>query len=165
MNNSQFKSILLSLFLVSLLLLVVTQVATAQAATPAQNREELFKTLISKLEDQLQDAKQVTAKQDQLIALLQTQLADFQKLDKNTAVKVAVLEEQLKVLQETRTQLQTQLTAKDQIIQEQNSRITNRDQAIEMIKELAKAGKRTTWEKLAEAIPSVAAIIALGVAR
>ena len=121
--------------------------------------------MITLLKDQIADKNKDLADKDVMIKELRAQLKDFQALDRNSAATLAVLQEQVKNLQETRMQLQIQMEARDVIIREQNARIANRDQAIELVKELSRAGKRTTWEKLAEAIPSVAGIVALALAR
>lgn len=151
-------------FVLGMILLPLLFVAGAQNAA-AQTREDQFKELITLLKDQIADKNKDLADKDTMIKELRAQLKDFQALDRNSAATVAVLQEQVKNLQETRMQLQTQMDARDVIIREQNARIANRDQAIELVKELSRAGKRTTWEKLAEAIPSVAGILALALAR
>src|SRR5262249_39711398 len=113
----------------------------------------------------LNDKDKIITDKDAMIAGLRKQIENVQELDKNSAARIATLEEQVKTLLETKEQLQTQAGAQEVIIQQQNARIANRDQAIELVKELSKAGRRTTWEKLVEAVPSVAGIIALGIAK
>ncbi len=159
MTLSKFSPFVLGMILLPLLLVG----GTGNAA--AQTREDQFREVITLLKDQIADKNKDLADKDVMIKELRAQLKDFQALDRNSAATLAVLQEQVKNLQETRMQLQIQMEARDVIIREQNARIANRDQAIELVKELSRAGKRTTWEKLAEAIPSVAGIVALALAR
>lgn len=164
MKNTKLTPLLLGFFLVPFLLLAGGPSALAQTGT-APGREDQFKRIIDLMDKQLSDKDKLIADKDKFISTLQEQIKDHQELDKNLNDKIAGLQEQIKLLQDNRVQLQALADAKDVIIREQNARISNRDQTIELVRELAKAGKRTTWEKLAEAIPSVAGIIALALAR
>jgi chromosome segregation ATPase len=168
MKKTRLSFFISALILLPLLLIAGARPGLAQspagAQARAQEREDQFKRLIDLLEKQLNDKDKLLSDKDLVAAGLRKQIDNLQELDKNSAAKIASLEEQVKNLQDTREQLQTQAGAQEVIIQQQNARIASRDQAIELVKEFSKAGKRTTWEKLVEAIPSVAGLIAVSIA-
>jgi chromosome segregation ATPase len=134
---------------------VLGQTSSNQLAQKYKELAEAYKAQVDEYKAQVNDMQK-------LIESLRAEKATMQSLLQTEEGKLIEKEKQIAALQDNQKDLRSAMEVQQKMLGILEQGTKDRDA---VIKELAKGNKRSTWEKIAESLPALATIIALGLAK